>query len=117
MTASEYRYISTIRRLQNEKGRVTMTDVARKLSFARASVYKKLLSLEQQGYVVKDDDKSVSVTPKGDGEFECVRRLVEICEELLSQKTGLEKRLLTYDAVAMACALSPGCRRALIRNN
>lgn len=117
MTASEYRYLLTIRRLRKEAGRVTITDVARKLSFARASVYKKLLALEQRGYVAKDDDKSVSVTAKGDCEFETVRRLVEICEDMLAQNTGLDKRLLAYDAVAMACALSSGCRNALIRNN
>lgn len=114
MTASEYRYLQAIERLQRENGKVIMSDIAQKLAFARASVYKKLLSLEQQGYVVKEDGKYVALTRKGKSEFDSTGRFAEICCDILAQHTGLEKRLLSHDAVSMACALSSRCRTALV---
>ena len=64
MTAAEYRYLQAIEQIKREKGKVIMSDIAAKLTYARASVYKKLLSLEQQGYIVKDDGKHISITKK-----------------------------------------------------
>ena len=64
MTASEYRYIQAIETVAKEKGKVIMTDVAQKLAYARASVYKKLLSLVQLGDVAKENGKYFRVTKK-----------------------------------------------------
>lgn len=116
MTASEYRYIQAIDTVTKEKGKVIMTDIAQKLTYARASVYKKLLSLEQQGYVVKEGGRYVCVTNKGKTESEAVGRLAEICAGMLADKTGLDKKFLTHDAVNIACVLSARCRNALLRN-
>lgn len=114
MTASEFRYLQAIEQIKEEKGRVIMTDVADRLAFARASVYKKLLSLEQQGLVVKDGGKLIELTAKGKSEFENVRRFSEKCRDVLAEHTGLDKKFLTHDSVNMACALSQRCRNALL---
>ena len=116
MTASEYRYVRAIEQIKREKGRVIMTDIAEKLSFARASVYKKLLSLEQQGIVAKEDGKYVVVTPKGEAEYRDVSELVGICAVMLADNTRNNKKFLGHDAVNMACALSARCKNALIAN-
>lgn len=117
MTASEFRYIQAIEQISKEKGKVIMTDIAQKLSYARASVHKKLLSLEQQGYVTKGDGKSVIVTQKGREEFALTDRLSSICADIFSLHTGLDKKFLTYDAVNAACVLSSRCRNALFAKN
>ena len=117
MTASEYRYIQAIETVAKEKGKVIMTDVAQKLAYARASVYKKLLTLEQQGYVAKENGKYFRVTKKGYDEYEAVSRLKNICSCMLAERTGLEQKFLTHDAVNIACALSSRCRTALLKHN
>ncbi len=114
MTASEYRYIQAIVSVKKEKGRVTMSDIAQKLAFARASVYKKLLSLGEQGYIVKEDGKYVGVTKKGETEYDAVGKLANVCAEMLAEKTGLEKKFLIHDAVNIACVLSSRCRNRLL---
>ena len=114
MTASEYRYLQAIEHLSKEKGNVIMTDIAQKLSYVRASVYKKLLSLEQQGYVVKCDGKHIGITQKGKAEYEAVRKFSEKCADILAEHTGLDVKFLIHDAVNMACALSSRCRNALM---
>lgn len=117
MTASEYRYLQAIDQIQKEKGKVIMTDIAVKLTYARASVYKKLLSLEQQGFIVKNEGKLIMLTKKGKAEYDVVGTFADKCADILSQHTGLNKKFLLHDAVNMACALSLRCRNALLNNN
>lgn len=117
MTASEYRYIQAIEQIRKEKGKVIMTDIAQKLTYARASVHKKLLSLEQQGLISKSDGKLISVTKKGTDEYECLRRFSDVCADMLAERTGLDRKFLVHDAVNMACVLSSRCRNALIKDN
>lgn len=114
VTASEFRYLQAIEQIKDEKGKVIMTDVADRLAFARASVYKKLLSLEQQGLIVKGCGKLIELTAKGKSEFEDVRIFTEKCRDVLAEHTGLDKKFLTHDSVSMACALSQRCRNALL---
>ena len=116
MTASEFRYLRAIEIIKKEKGRVIMTDIAQKLCYARASVYKKLLSLEQQGLVVKDDGKFISFTKKGEEEYSAIAEFADKCADILSEKSGLDKKFLTHDSIEMACALSARCRNALLNN-
>lgn len=117
MTAAEYRYLQAIEQIKREKGKVIMSDIAAKLTYARASVYKKLLSLEQQGYIVKDDGKHISVTKKGELEYETLSKFTRTCADILVQHTGLDKKLVMHDAVNMACVLSSRCRTALCGEN
>lgn len=117
VTASEFRYLNAIENVKSEKGRAIMTDIAQKLCYARASVYKKLLALEQQGLIVKEDGKFVEMTKKGKDEYYAALTFAELCAEILSEKSGLDKRFLSHDAVEMACALSARCRNALMSKN
>lgn len=116
MTASEFRYLQAIEMLKQQNGKVIMTDIAAKLAFARASVYKKLLSLEQQGYVVKQEDKSITVTQKGIKEYESIKEMSSICADILEEHCKLERRLVMHDAVNMACVLSQRCKSAISSN-
>lgn len=117
MTAAEYRYLQAIEQIKREKGRAIMSDIAQKLTYARASVYKKLLSMEQQGYIVKDDGKYILVTKKGELEYETLSNFTVKCADILVQHTGLDKKLVMHDAVNMACVLSSRCRKALCGEN
>ena len=104
MTASEYRYMATIAKLSARDGAARMADVASELGFARASVYKKFCLLEQQGLIVKRDDKSVVMTAEGEKRFAEQTRLCDVCVEMLAQKTGMSEALLKYDAIAVSGA-------------
>lgn len=117
VTASEFRYLNAIESVKSEKGRAIMTDIAQKLCYARASVYKKLLALEQQGLIVKEDGKFVEMTKKGKEEYLAAQKFAGLCADILSEKSGLDKRFLSHDAVEMACALSARCRNALLNNS
>ena len=114
MTASEYRYMATIAKLSARDGAARMTDVAAELGFARASVYKKFCLLEQQGLIVKRDDKSVVMTAEGEKRFAEQTRLCDVCAEMLAQKTGISEALLKYDAIAVSGVLSRRCVTALM---
>lgn len=113
MTASEYRYMATIAKLSARDGAARMTDVAAELGFARASVYKKFCLLEQQGMIVKRDDKSVVMTAEGEKRFAEQTRLCNICAKMLSEYTGMSEAMLKFDAVAVSGVLSRRCVTAL----
>ena len=113
MTASEYRYMATIAKLTVNGGAARMTDVANALGFARASVYKKFCLLEQQGLIVKHDDKSVAMTAEGEKRFAEQTRLCNICAKMLSEYTGMSEALLKFDAEAVSGVLSRRCVTAL----
>lgn len=116
MSASEFKYLKTILELKEQNNRVIMADIAQKLTYARASVYNKLISLEEHGLIVKGKDKSIVLTEKGKREFDSINKLVEICCEILSKYSNLEKRTLWHDAVAMACCLSSKCKKSIMQN-
>lgn len=65
MTSSMLAYLTAVRQLGSEGGRVRSVDIAERLGVARASVSKALDRLWEAGYAARTEDGGVRLTEKG----------------------------------------------------
>ena len=64
LTVSQIKYLLVLSKAQDSGG-VRISDMAKTLDIKRSSVFNMLKKLAEAGLVVKNDDKTVSLTEKG----------------------------------------------------
>lgn len=77
-------YLERILMIKNKKGYVRSVDIAHELSFTKASVSVAMKSLKADGYVIVDDNGSISLTEKG----------LEIAERMYERHDLIAKALI-----------------------
>ena len=104
-------YLKTIYQLQTD-GSVQGKTLAEKLNVSRPTVSLTLRTLEEDGYLYKWHDRSVSLTPKGRAAAEAVLGLYSRLYDLLVQ-LGVEEETAAQDACHMEHTISEQSLNAL----
>ena len=105
MHESAENYLETILTLSLKGEKVRSIDIANELDFSKPSVSVAMKNLREKGYILTDDDGSITLTAKGrkvaDSMYE---RHTAISQWLISM--GVDKKTAVEDACKMEHAMS-----------
>ena len=88
-------YLETILILEKKNGNVRAIDIARQMQFSRPTISQQIKRLAANGYLELDDNKHISLTPKGrqiaEETYSCHNSLAEIFIWMgVSEQTAFE---------------------------
>ena len=92
-------YLETILILEKKNGNVRAIDIARQMQFSRPTISQQIKRLAADGYLELDDNKHISLTPKGR----------QIAEETYSRHNSLAE-IFIWMGVSEQTAFEDACR-------
>ena len=92
-------YLETILILEKKNGNVRAIDIARHMRFSRPTISQQIKRLSTDGFVELDDNKHISLTPKGR----------QIAEETYSRHNSLAE-IFIWMGVSEQTAFEDACR-------
>ncbi len=98
-------YLEIILILQNKGIKVRSVDIATEMNVSKASVSVAMKNLQKEGFIIKDDDHLISLTPKGLEHAEHVYEKHLLFSEILS-RMGVDKDTAVRDACRMEHVVS-----------
>jgi Mn-dependent transcriptional regulator len=91
-------YLKTIFILQKKQGQVRSIDIVRELDFSKPSVSVAIKKLRGEGLVNMDDDKSISLTEKGENYAVFVLERHAVIEKFLTDILNVDKETAHKDS-------------------
>lgn len=116
MQSTHIRYLNAIHQVAASDGRARVVDIADKMCYSKASITRTVDSLVFCGYCVRNSDKTVSLTPKGEAAVAQCALLADKVAEVLMANLGLPQRIAQSEAISVVCALSPSTRERLLND-
>lgn len=107
-------YLETILALSSKRGTARVTDIANRLSNAKASVTEALTTLETQGLVEKQRYGPVRLTDEGLRQARRIQDLHDALRRLLTDILGVDDETAEADACAMEHVLSDETMKCLV---
>jgi DtxR family Mn-dependent transcriptional regulator len=106
-TSAEEEYLQTIYWLMEAGLPITGANIARAMQLSPPTVHEMLGRLEQDGYVVRADDKSLRFSPQGQREAEAIVRRHRLIERFLTDVVGVAWDDVHEEAERLEHAMSP----------
>ena len=105
MKHSLNRYLYAVRLLKKKQGRVSAADIARCLGVKPPSVCVALRQLLEQGYIQKEQDGSLALSPAGTVYTDRLHERIVFFSQLLS-RIGVDSATARQDAFAFSWEIS-----------
>src|SRR5437868_13795122 len=106
-TVAEEEYLQTIYWLQEAKLPITGANIARAMQLSAPTVHEMLGRLEADGYVRRNDDKSLEFTDSGHEHASVVVRRHRLIERFLTDVLGIPWHEVHEEAERLEHAMSP----------
>jgi DtxR family Mn-dependent transcriptional regulator len=106
-TVAEEEYLQTIYWLQEAKLPITGANIARAMQLSAPTVHEMLGRLEADGYVSRNDDKSLAFTEAGREHASAVVRRHRLIERFLTDVLGIPWHEVHEEAERLEHAMSP----------
>jgi DtxR family transcriptional regulator, Mn-dependent transcriptional regulator len=106
-TVAEEEYLQTIYWLQEAKLPITGANIARAMQLSAPTVHEMLGRLESDGYVRRNDDKSLEFTESGHDHASAVVRRHRLIERFLTDVLGIPWHEVHEEAERLEHAMSP----------
>jgi DtxR family transcriptional regulator, Mn-dependent transcriptional regulator len=106
-TSAEEEYLQTIYWLMEAGLPITGANIARAMQLSPPTVHEMLGRLEQDGYVVRADDKSLCFSPQGQRDAEAIVRRHRLIERFLTDVVGVAWDDVHEEAERLEHAMSP----------
>src|ERR671935_1739638 len=106
-TVAEEEYLQTIYWLQEAKLPITGANIARAMQLSAPTVHEMVGRLEHDGYVKRNDDKSLEFTESGHEHASAVVRRHRLIERFLTDVLGIPWHEVHEEAERLEHAMSP----------
>src|SRR5919201_907591 len=113
-TVAEEEYLQTIYWLMEAGLPMTGANVARAMQLSPPTVHEMLGRLEQDGYIVRADDKSLQFSADGEREAEAIVRRHRLIERFLTDVVGVAWDEVHEEAEKLEHAMSPAFEKWMI---
>lgn len=113
LTKSQANYLQTVFILGNGEDGVRLTDIASRLGISKASACVAISKLEENGFVVRDARRLISLTPDGEREAKRVIDNFTVISLFLTNKLNVDRRIALMDAGAFEHVVSAETVNAL----
>ena len=113
-TSAEEEYLQTIYWLMEAGLPITGANIARAMHLSPPTVHEMLGRLEQDGYVVRADDKSLAFSPEGRKHAEAIVRRHRLIERFLTDVVGVAWDDVHEEAEKLEHAMSPVFERWMV---
>lgn len=114
MQSTQMKYLLAISMACGTDKRARVVDIADRLGYSKASVTRTVDALVFLGYCVRNLDKTISLTQKGQSAVCDCNVLTDVIAKLLAQHFDLPLRITQREALQVAYALSPSTRQKII---
>jgi DtxR family Mn-dependent transcriptional regulator len=106
-TVAEEEYLQTMYWLQEAKLPITGANIARAMQLSAPTVHEMLGRLEADGYVHRNEDKSLEFTDSGHGHASAIVRRHRLIERFLTDVLGIPWHEVHEEAERLEHAMSP----------
>ena len=106
-TPAEEEYLQTLFWLQEAKLPMTGANVARAMQLSAPTVHEMIGRLERDGYITRDEEKSISFTETGASHAEGIVRRHRLIERFLTDVLGIPWHEVHEEAERLEHAMSP----------
>ena|SRR5256885_4174696 len=106
-TVAEEEYLQTMYWLQEAKLPITGANIARAMQLSAPTVHEMLGRLETDGYVHRNEDKSLQFTDSGHGHASAIVRRHRLIERFLTDVLGIPWHEVHEEAERLEHAMSP----------
>ena len=113
-TIAEEEYLQTIYWLMEAELPITGANVARAMQLSQPTVHEMLGRLEQDGYVVRAEDKSLRFTDSGRGQAEAIVGRHRLIERFLTDVVGIAWDDVHEEAEKLEHAMSPAFEQWMV---
>jgi DtxR family Mn-dependent transcriptional regulator len=113
-TPAEEEYLQTIYWLMEAELPITGANIARAMQLSQPTVHEMLGRLEQDGYVVRGDDKSLGFTENGREQAEAIVGRHRLIERFLTDVVGIAWDDVHEEAEKLEHAMSPAFEKWMI---
>src|SRR5919205_2291064 len=113
-TVAEEEYLQTIYWLKEANLPITGANIARAMQLSAPTVHEMLGRLEQDGYVKRDEDKSLRFTEPGREQAEAIVGRHRLIERFLTDVVGIAWDDVHEEAEKLEHAMSPAFERWMI---
>ena len=107
LTPSHEHYLRAIWDLRNQRGYARMSDVARALGVAPATLSVGLRPLEQRGLLTHDEARFLVLTPAGERAAREVHHRFQVLRTFLQDVLGVEREVAESEACLIEHDISP----------
>ena len=106
-TVAEEEYLQTIFWLQEARLPMTGANVARAMQLSPPTVHEMIGRLERDGYITRDDDRTIRFTAEGERHAEAIVRRHRLIERFLTDVLGIPWDEVHEEAERLEHAMSP----------
>jgi DtxR family Mn-dependent transcriptional regulator len=106
-TVAEEEYLQTIFWLQEARLPMTGANVARAMQLSPPTVHEMVGRLERDGYITRDDDRTIRFTAEGERHAEAIVRRHRLIERFLTDVLGIPWDEVHEEAERLEHAMSP----------
>jgi DtxR family Mn-dependent transcriptional regulator len=106
-TVAEEEYLQTMFWLEEAGLEITGANIARAMQLSPPTVHEMIGRLEEDGYVERGDDKSLTFTDRGRGEAEAIVKRHRLIERFLTDVLGIPWDEVHEEAERLEHAMSP----------
>lgn len=106
LTKSQENYLRTVFILSNGGGGVRLTDIAGCFGVSKASACVAVTRLEEKGFVARDVNRLISLTPSGEQEAKRVIENFTVINLFLTNKLKVDRHTALIDAGALEHVVS-----------
>jgi DtxR family transcriptional regulator, Mn-dependent transcriptional regulator len=114
VTDAEEEYLQTIYWLLEAGLPITGANIARAMQLSPPTVHEMLGRLEQDGYVVRADDRSLRFSPDGERHAEAIVKRHRLIERFLTDVVGVDWDEVHEEAERLEHAMSPAFERWMV---
>jgi DtxR family Mn-dependent transcriptional regulator len=114
VTTAEEEYLQTIYWLMEAGLPITGANIARAMQLSPPTVHEMLGRLEDDGYIVRADDKSLRFSPDGRKQAEAIVRRHRLIERFLTDVVGVAWDDVHEEAERLEHAMSPAFERWMV---
>ncbi|HWS30707.1 MAG TPA: metal-dependent transcriptional regulator [Clostridia bacterium] len=98
LTRAQENYVRAVQYLAKEDSGVRLTDIAALMRITKASTFNAVTKLEQNGFLYRDSNRLIYLTPKGEQEASRVAENFTVIHLFLTRKLNVHENTALLDA-------------------